>query len=90
MRTNLNVPDSDTGGACGLHAALTVPRQERENEWEGTDLFELVPAHDSSPLISGYQEQPDSLATKQVGLGAVLADWSATSPGWTRAMLACS
>lgn len=61
---DLNVPDSDTGGACGH----TVAASE-------SGLYRFIPETfgKSIAIMSGNQEQPDSFA-KQAALNAILAE----------------
>jgi hypothetical protein len=76
---DLNVPDSGSGGACGLHAA---PVGRISNPSYAVDFFEPPTTGDSLPTTTGqpgYQEQPGSPTARQAALSAVLADWSLTT-----------
>jgi hypothetical protein len=63
-KADLNVPDSDTTGACGLHATPT-------------QTVDFSSASASVPsMSSGVQERVFlSADSRQAGLNAVLADW---------------
>jgi hypothetical protein len=71
---DLNVPDSDTSGACGLHADI-VGRSA--NPSYGIYVFSPASGGELSLIMAGYQIQPDSFAPEPAALNAVLADWTA-------------
>jgi hypothetical protein len=85
---DLNVPDSDTGGACGLHAEANSKNQEPSSKNEEPISKNQIPTAPNLEFGSwffefgilaaapaGYQTQLDSPTAHQTALNAVLVDW---------------
>jgi hypothetical protein len=75
---DLNVPDTGTGGACGLHATPISP------EAIG---FGFVPESDFVASTKSLETPQNSASSdaRQAGLNAVLADWRSASDFSTQA-----
>lgn len=66
--------DKSAGAAAGSTVPALAPILSLTGQYSPAGI-----SGGASSTISGYQEQGDSLSTKQAALNAVLADWSSTT-----------
>jgi hypothetical protein len=67
---DLNVPDSDTGGACGLHAD--------QAPGTGFSFDSFYPPLQPSPTRGEVESWEQPVNGQQAALNAILADWNST------------